>query len=328
MTKVSKESPVPEHSGKEKEPSWPDDSTPKRSSVYHFIHSVNRTNRNCSPNASPICNLNFQGHWLQIHEDFLRSSAELASRCRPALLERTGLKNVYFDEISIDVGHVIVNFLTTGEYSRSKTHGERIAREDSSEFLTALRVCAAAESLKLPTLRNLATTMAKDLCTELHVLSIVQLTHDLSSVPAEVVSYITRRVKQFCEELTEESATLFLLEVASPKTACELLLKTVMELKVQQLSRDRELREEEVTAAGLHGQVCEWPEQIYHCAEHPISAASNPFVVFTPSDHPGSAPITPPTSPEFYQTVLNNLPRVVDWTEFFVSSGRPKSPNY
>ena len=204
--------------------------------------------------------------------------------------------------------------MTTGEYSRSKTQGERIIGEDSSEFSTALRVCAVAESLKLPTLRNLATDMAvEDSC------------WIFSSITA---LYITRRVKQFCEELTEESATLFLLGVATPKTVCELLFKTVIELKIQQLSstaisRDRELRAEEVTAAGLHGQVGEWPEQIDHCTEHPISAASNHFAVFTPADPSRFPPVTPPRSPEFHQNVLTNPSKRLDWTDFFVSNSPP-----
>lgn len=146
--------------------------------------------------------------------------------------------------------------MTTGVYSCLEAQGGLISEEKSSEFATALRVCAAAESLELPTLRTLATIEAKRLGEALDVLSILRLTHDLNSVPAEITSYIAFRVKEFCERQTEATATMFLFEVTTPKTVSELLFKSMVELKVQQLSSKATLRASDMrTEAAVDAQT-------------------------------------------------------------------------
>lgn len=133
------------------------------------------------------------------------------------------------DEVSLDVGHVLVHFLVTGNYECLKPQGESRAEKDASEFDTALRTYAAAESFELPSLCELGEMEMRRLGDELSLPSIIDIMEEACPASLQtlgVAMYLESRMQSFWKSLTRPAADRLLSELGTPITVSKIILKS------------------------------------------------------------------------------------------------------
>ncbi|OBS15704.1 hypothetical protein FPOA_13513 [Fusarium poae] len=114
-------------------------------------------NKDSRPYASQVCAVYFQGNGpLHIPHALLHQSVELASRNVATDCFSSSSRDLHLNDIDYNTGHVLIHFMATGRYQCLKPQGETIMISYASEFTTALRVYAAAQSFQLTSLRDLA----------------------------------------------------------------------------------------------------------------------------------------------------------------------------
>ncbi|KAJ9413495.1 hypothetical protein QL093DRAFT_2569583 [Fusarium oxysporum] len=178
-----------------------------------------------SPYASQVCAVYFQGNGpLHIPYALLHQSVELASRSAA-----TGCFS---------------------SYQCLKPQGETIMISYASEFTTALRVYAAAQSFQLPSLRDLARREIIALGDRLSLPSLVDIMEEsslsLSTLPG-IAAYVESRILAFAENITYPTSEKVLSEIGTPNTLSMVLLKTILLLQTSKVSlRDDSLRKEEL----------------------------------------------------------------------------------
>ncbi|KID93324.1 hypothetical protein MAJ_10713, partial [Metarhizium majus ARSEF 297] len=144
---------------------------------------------------------------------------------------------------AIDTGHVLVNFLITGEYSCLKPKGESMDERHASEFTTALHVSGVAESYGLSGLRDLAMNEMQKLGDKLTMFSLIRIMEEARPTPVripEVAAYIRSRMQDFCNIPTIEAGEEVLSVSGTPQTIGELVLKSVVEIHLQELSVEKQ----------------------------------------------------------------------------------------
>jgi hypothetical protein len=139
--------------------------------------------------------------------------------------------------------------MTTGRYQCLKPQGETIMMRYASEFTTALRVYAAAQSFQLPSLRGLARREMIALGDMLSLPSLVDIMEEsslsLSTLPG-IAAYVESRILAFAENITYTTSEKVLSEIGTPSTLSMVLLKAILLLQTSKVSlRDDSLRKEE-----------------------------------------------------------------------------------
>ncbi|OBS15283.1 hypothetical protein FPOA_13874 [Fusarium poae] len=203
-----------------------------------------------SPYASQVCAVYFQGNGpLHIPHALLHQSVELTSRSVATDCFSSSLRDLHLDDIDYNTGHVLIHFMTTGRYQCLKPQGETIMMRYASEFTTALRVYAAAQSFQLPSLRDLARREMIALGDRLSLPSLVDIMEEsslsLSTLPG-IAAYVESRILAFAENITYPTSEKVLSEIGTPNTLSMVLLKAILLLQTSKVSlRDDSLRKEE-----------------------------------------------------------------------------------
>jgi ankyrin repeat protein len=203
-----------------------------------------------SPYASQVCAVYFQGNGpLHIPHALLHQSVELTSRSVATDCFSSSLRGLHLDDIDYNTGHVLIHFMTTGRYQCPKPQGETIMMRYASEFTTALRVYAAAQSFQLPSLRDLARREMIALGDRLSLPSLVDIMEESSlslSTLTGIAAYVESRILAFAENITYPTSEKVLSEIGTPNTLSMVLLKTILLLPTSKVSlRDDSLRKEE-----------------------------------------------------------------------------------
>ncbi|OBS16297.1 hypothetical protein FPOA_13082 [Fusarium poae] len=203
-----------------------------------------------SPYASQVCAVYFQGNGpLHIPHALLHQSVELTSRSVATDCFSSSLRDLHLDDIDYNTGHVLIHFMTTGRYQCLKPQGETIMMRYASEFTTALRVYAAAQSFQLPSLCDLARREMIALGDRLSLPSLVDIMEEsslsLSTLPG-IAAYVESRILAFAENITYTTSEKVLSEIGTPSTLSMVLLKAILLLQTSKVSlRDDSLRKEE-----------------------------------------------------------------------------------
>ncbi|KAL3603092.1 hypothetical protein FPOAC2_07409 [Fusarium poae] len=203
-----------------------------------------------SPYASQVCAVYFQGNGpLHIPHALLHQSVELTSRSVATDCFSSSLRDLHLDDIDYNTGHVLIHFMTTGRYQCLKPQGETIMMRYASEFTTALRVYAAAQSFQLPSLRDLARREMIALGDRLSLPSLVDIMEEsslsLSTLPG-IAAYVESRILAFAENITYPTSEKVLSEIGTPNTLSMVLLKAILLLQTSKVSlRDDSLRKGE-----------------------------------------------------------------------------------
>ncbi|OBS16221.1 hypothetical protein FPOA_13027 [Fusarium poae] len=203
-----------------------------------------------SPYASQVCAVYFQGNGpLHIPHVLLHQSVELTSRSVATDCFSSSLRDLHLDDIDYNTGHVLIHFMTTGRYQCLKPQGETIMMRYASEFTTALRVYAAAQSFQLPSLCDLARREMIALGDRLSLPSLVDIMEEsslsLSTLPG-IAAYVESRILAFAENITYTTSEKVLSEIGTPSTLSMVLLKAILLLQTSKVSlRDDSLRKEE-----------------------------------------------------------------------------------
>ncbi|KAH7461634.1 hypothetical protein BFJ63_vAg17613 [Fusarium oxysporum f. sp. narcissi] len=204
-----------------------------------------------SPYASQVCAVYFQGNGpLHIPHALLHQSVELASRSAATGCFSSSSRDLHLNDIDYNTGHVLIHFMATGRYQCLKPQGETIMISYASEFTTALRVYAAAQSFQLPSLRDLARREIIALGDRLSLPSLVDIMEEsslsLSTLPG-IAAYVESRILAFAENITYPTSEKVLSEIGTPNTLSMVLLKTILLLQTSKVSlRDDSLRKEEL----------------------------------------------------------------------------------
>lgn len=168
-------------------------------------------------------------------------------RGSPAFAERHGGSNILkIHHVSLDAGHVIVNFLYQGKYQCLKPKGETAQDKRIAEFATGLRVYSAARDYRLPRLRILATREIRRLGDGLSLPCMLDVLHNehpnLCDEDDWLEAYIASRTRSELEDLDKPKAESLLAEIGCATTINGVLLRAVV---------SRELEEREVLAEEL-----------------------------------------------------------------------------
>jgi len=204
-----------------------------------------------SPYASEVCAVYFQGTGpLHIPRALLHQSAELASRDEATGCCSSSFRELHLNDIAYDTGHVLIHFIATGNYQCLKPQGDTTAKRYASEFATALRAYAAAESLQLPSLRDLARREMIRLGDKLSLPSLIDIMEEsslsLSTLPG-IAAYVESRILAFAENVTHPTSEKVLSEIGTPNTLSMVLLKIILLLQTSEApQRDESLRKEEL----------------------------------------------------------------------------------
>jgi hypothetical protein len=139
--------------------------------------------------------------------------------------------------------------MTTGRYQCLKPQGETIMMRYASEFTTALRMYAAAQSFQLPSLCDLARREMIALGDRLSLPSLVDIMEESSlslSTLTGIAAYVESRILAFAENITYPTSEKVLSEIGTPNTLSMVLLKTILLLQTSKVSlRDDSLRKGE-----------------------------------------------------------------------------------
>ncbi|UPL04233.1 hypothetical protein LCI18_015167 [Fusarium solani-melongenae] len=189
-----------------------------------------------SPYASELCTISFgDGKSLHVPRGLLCKVDHLFSGSKVA----PAYKSCFY-EMSSKTGHVLIHFLISGVYQCLRPQGDSLEERRVSEFKTALDVYAAAESLQLPRLRDLARQEITRLGDNLTLPSIISAIEDsgrsLKTLPG-VVAYVESRILSFSEEATPEGVDEMLAELGRPESLSRTLLKAMVLLKRSELSK-------------------------------------------------------------------------------------------
>ncbi|EEU34833.1 uncharacterized protein NECHADRAFT_102248 [Fusarium vanettenii 77-13-4] len=204
-----------------------------------------------SPYASQVCAVYFQGNGpLHIPHALLHQSAELTSRDVATGCCSSSFRELHLNDIGYDTGHVLIHFLATGRYQCLKPQGDNSTKRYTSEFTTALRVYAAAQTFELPSLRDLARREMIDLGDRLSLPSLINIMEEsnlsMGTLPG-IAAYVESRILAFAENITCPTSEKILAEIGTPNTLSMVLLKTILLLQTSELSpRDESLRKEEL----------------------------------------------------------------------------------
>ncbi|EXL66897.1 hypothetical protein FOPG_16953 [Fusarium oxysporum f. sp. conglutinans race 2 54008] len=204
-----------------------------------------------SPYASQVCAVYFQGNGpLHIPHALLHQSVELASRSAATGCFSSSSRDLHLNDIDYNTGHVLIHFMATGRYQCLKPQGETVMMSCASEFTTALRVYAAAQSFQLPSLRNLARKEIIALGDRLSLPALISIMEEsslsLSTLPG-IAAYVELRILAFAENITHPTSEKVLSEIGTPNTLSMVLLKTILLLQTSGISlHDNSLRKEEL----------------------------------------------------------------------------------
>lgn len=214
------------------------DTRPEHSSDSLALPSHPYTDQNGRPYTSNTCALYFQSKGpLRIHRHLLSKSPKLASQVvsqfdRPPTLR--------LDDVSLDVGHILVHFLVTGDYQCLKPKGDTPAEKNASEFDTALCAYAAAESFQLPSLCELAEREMRRLGDELSLASIVDIMEEPGPTSLQnpgAAVFLESHMRSFWESMTRPAADGLLAELGTPNTISKVILKSVAQFISSELLR-------------------------------------------------------------------------------------------
>ena len=254
------------------------------------------TDDNGRPYASDTYALYFQHNGpLRIHRELLLKSAKLASQIVPPGAFGSSLNTLYLDDVSLDVGHVLVHFLVTGDYGCLKPQGESLGEKIASEFGTALRVCAAAESFQLPSLCELAEKEMRRLGDELSLTSVIDVMEEAGPTSIhtlEVATYLESRMQSFWGSLTRIAAEEVLAELGTPNTISKLILKSVAQIKNSELPGEKELREEVHEEEPVAAETCEVSPSDRYTEEPPTECCEVPEAEPAPAEISEAEPAT------------------------------------
>jgi hypothetical protein len=204
-----------------------------------------------SPYASQVCAVYFQGNGpLHIPHALLHQSVELASRNVAAGCFSSSSRDLHLNDIDYNTGHVLIHFMATGRYQCLKPQGETIMISYASEFTTALRVYAAAQSFQLTSLRDLARREIIALGDRLSLPSLVNIIEESSlsfhTLPG-IAAYVESRILAFAENITYPTSEKVLSEIGTPNTLSMVLLKAILLLQTSKVSLcNNSLRKEEL----------------------------------------------------------------------------------
>ncbi|KAF4469788.1 hypothetical protein FALBO_3313 [Fusarium albosuccineum] len=200
-----------------------------------------------SPYASETCSIYFQGpNALRIPRQLLSQSATLAAK-----VDSTGgISTVHIHDITYDAGHVIVHFLATETYQCLKPQGATADKKYLSEFTTAIRVYVASEALHLPSLRTLARGEIARVGDRLSLPAVIEtmevLGPSFGRLPG-IIGYVESRIMSSIVKAPSATAKELLSELVAPTTMSNLLLKSMVLLKLSQpLQRTRPLEKGEI----------------------------------------------------------------------------------
>ncbi|KAK7402623.1 hypothetical protein QQX98_011635 [Neonectria punicea] len=195
-----------------------------------------------SPYAGRLIRVSFQdGEPLQIPEQLLEKYPILLSEC---LEDRLYAPEPPFLPLSANVGHVFVHFVYTGKYQCLKPKGTSVGERSASELAIALKVCSRAEEYKMPSLGRLAQAEVCTLGNDLSLSSLIDIIENESCMSIHntwVAAYLKVRVKSFCRDVRSRAEKEALEELDTfPPTATKLILQSVAELLVSELSSSEE----------------------------------------------------------------------------------------
>ncbi|CAG9993993.1 unnamed protein product [Clonostachys byssicola] len=177
-----------------------------------------------SPYSSKTCALFFGDEGpFYVHRKLLNVS--------PKLVPKNG--RLDFDNIPIDVGHIIVHFLLTEKYQylglRRQTNDEVL-----DEFNTTILACSAAKNLELPTLSILAKEHLEVIGNQLKLTSIIRAIEASRPSPInvpEVAAYLKLRIERLVKSSSNDTSRILSDELAEPTSASEVLLICILELQ-------------------------------------------------------------------------------------------------
>lgn len=227
------------------------------------------TNKN-RPYDSKICDIDFGGEGsASIHYRFLDGCPKIRK-----FFDKSNFGYHYdhtrlvgsVDNVSLDVGHVLVHFLVSGNYKCFKPKGDAVVERNKFELTTALRVRMAADRFQLKTLGELAKAEMERIGGGMTLPSILQIMEEVGASPPQspmAAAYLVSRVQGLYRDLTLPSVGQVLGEIDAPGTISGLLLKSIIELKREELARKEEgacaqtQRPVDAAAAGQAEAACE-----------------------------------------------------------------------
>ncbi|RSM02080.1 hypothetical protein CEP52_008188 [Fusarium oligoseptatum] len=192
-----------------------------------------------SPYASEACTVLFQdGNSHHIPRDFL----EQVKKLHLYVIRGSPRLKVHFSDVTSATGHVLLHFLVCGIYQCVKPQGDSLEDRHVSEFKTALDVYAAADSLQIPRLRDLARREITRVGDTLSLPSVISAIEDsnlsFKTLPG-VVAYVESRILSFGEDATPAAINSMLSELEGPNTLSRTLLKSMVLLKSSELFKQQ-----------------------------------------------------------------------------------------
>ncbi|KAK5994032.1 hypothetical protein PT974_07472 [Cladobotryum mycophilum] len=179
-----------------------------------------------SPYATDNIKLNMQSDYhLYIPPHLLAKSPELASMRRGRYSRDV--------DISPDAGHVLVHYLFTDTYQCLRPKGSSPHEKAVAEFLTSIRVYAAARKFELASLEELAKVQIQRLGDELRVLLVFDLVRNEYPNPSLddvwISAYLKSRLRTLFvnpAEPMEQSST----DESTTVSISDILFKSMFEL--------------------------------------------------------------------------------------------------
>ncbi|KAF4984803.1 hypothetical protein FZEAL_94 [Fusarium zealandicum] len=201
----------------------------------------NDTRPDRSPYASETVQIYFKGEGpLRLPQQLFDQSPALSSRYGSGNNSDNPTKDYHIDDITYDAGHVLVHFLAVGTYQCLRPVGNTIEEKVTLEFITATHVYAAAQSLGLDFLRDLAKREIVRVGDMLSLASVAKVLEGLALLSGKipgVLGYFEHRIFSFYESAAPETADAMLGMLKAPDSLCEVLLKSIILVKHGELLR-------------------------------------------------------------------------------------------
>lgn len=171
---------------------------------------------------------------LQVPLQLLQKSKVLTSYLAKKPGNRWGGREVVeFEEVPLNVGHVLVHFLHTDRYQCLAPETGDFNQATRTEFETAVQVFSTAEKYELESLCSLAEIEMRRLGKALNILDIIDVLDGLkvsSTLMSNISSYLESRMLETCESLSSQEDADSLLNLSGPTTISRIIFRCLIQL--------------------------------------------------------------------------------------------------
>ncbi|KAK8022860.1 hypothetical protein PG991_006741 [Apiospora marii] len=167
-------------------------------------------------------------------------------------------RELRFEQISVDVGHILIHFLFTDVYQCLKPQGSTIPEMQIAEFTNCVQAYAVAQMYNLPSLAEQAQKEIRRLghsITVSNVLAALNTAYPSGTTDMFLSGYLRSRVKAlFADPVAMGAMTSTPDDEDRPKSIVEILFETMVKLRLEE---DREGCDEQDESEMTGPEVCD-----------------------------------------------------------------------